>query len=296
MKIRRTNLLDLVQDAFVGSQKQLSPEERLVAARDHRQRQWRGHVHAYISVNAGLMVMNFVTAVLSGTFVPWSLFPLVGWGIGLGIHTLDHRAWLIDNRARLLTAETKLGIAPPARPLLAAGDDDKDPWPGILKSCEEAVQRAKALLAEVHPAAVDAQTDLQDGLDNVTQLGAGAGRIRDVLRSLAPDGPDGLQSQIDALDRQISGTEDHALREAHLANRALLLARRAKIQALQADRERMMAKAQGFLLAVENLHLDAARLTGGDSPEVLSAPIHRLTEEVQILRKVDRELKQLSQT
>ena len=294
VKIRRTNLFDVVHNALVGTEPRLSPEERLLAERDERQKQWRDHLHAFVSVNIGLFVMNIATAVLSGGFVPWAMFPLFGWGIGLGIHTLNHRAWVFDNQARLTAAEAKLGIAAPTRPMLAApATTSDDPWPALLQACEEAVARAHTLVSEVHPAGTAALDDLEEGLATVDRLAEGAQRIQSILDSTMQGSGGGLESQIQALDRRISTIDDPALKETQLANRALLVARRAKINALKADRDRMLAKAQGFLLAVENLHLDAARLNGPEAAEGLSAPISKLTEEVQILRQVDAELKQL---
>ena len=240
--------------------------------------------------------MNVVTGILSGTFVPWFLFPMLGWGMGFGIHTLNHRTWVAMNRQRVIEAETKLGITPPAPvPRLSAGASvaPHDPWAQLLADCDAAVERAKSLVEEIHPAATDAVVNLEDGLATVARLADGAERIQDVLNSLAPDGSSGLERQIAELDQRISETSDASLREAHLANRALLLSRKAKLEALQADQDRMFAKAQGFLFAVENLHLDAARVAGPEATELLSAPIHRLTEEVQILRRVDLELKEV---
>ncbi len=277
----------------------MSPDERIIAEHRLRERKWRGHIHAYLAVNGGLLMMNGLTTILSGVFAPWSLFGLFGWGIGLTIHTLNHRLWVQQNRTRVLAAEAALGIgrdelhAPLTRGIAAPVSAD-DPWPALLASCKEAVDRTQKILAEVHPAAINAQTDLTEGLASVRKLGAASERITSVLATLAPDGSSGLDQQIEALDCTISEIEDEGLKETHLANRALLVARRAKIDALRKDRDRMLAKAQGFLLTVENLHLDAARLTDAESAEALSAPIGRLTEEVEILSRVDQELKQLA--
>ena len=293
VRIRRTNFLDVVQNAISGTSSPPSPEEQLIAERDRRQQEWQSHLHSYISVNAGLLVMNLVTATISGAMVPWAIFPMLGWGMGLGIHMLNHRAWEMSNREAVRSAEEQLGIAPPPQAHLLTSGSDDDPWPDLLMSCEAAVVRARALMTEVHPAATEALTDLQDGLATVERLAESADRVQQVLDGMQT-GPRQIDTQIAALDKKIGNIQDDALREAELANRALLVARRAKIDALHADRDRMLAKARGFLLAVENLHLDAARLSGPDASDGLSAPIHRLTEEVEILRSVDAELKQLS--
>ena len=294
VKIRRTNLLDVVHNALTGPRDDRGPEELLLAERDERQRKWRDHLHTYISVNSGLIVMNLVMATFAGSLVPWFIFPAIGWGMGLSAHGLNHRAWMSDNRARITAAEARLGIAPPSTPLLTAPTDTVDPWDQLLESCDQAVRRAKTLITEVHPAATGAVVDLEEGLATIERLAMGAQRIQAVLEGLAPRGREGLERQIAQLDAQITQTEDAGLKEAHLANRALMISRRAKLEALIADRDRMFAKAQGFLLAVENLHLDAARVSSPEVLDTLSTPIGRLTEEVQILRKVDDELKRVS--
>ncbi|MEL6189980.1 MAG: hypothetical protein AAFU79_35595, partial [Myxococcota bacterium] len=85
------------------------------------------------------------------------------------------------------------------------------------------------------------------------------------------------------------------LREVQMANRALLVARRDKVNALHADHDRMYANAQGFSLALENIALDAARLGQGEAQEplALSEPIARLEDEVRILSEVEAELRKL---
>jgi hypothetical protein len=42
------------------------------------------HMGVYIVVNGGLFALNAIT-----TSYLWSLFPLIGWGIGLGCHYID---------------------------------------------------------------------------------------------------------------------------------------------------------------------------------------------------------------
>lgn len=42
------------------------------------------HLGVFVVVNGGLFILNVIT-----TSYLWSLFPLVGWGIGLGCHYVD---------------------------------------------------------------------------------------------------------------------------------------------------------------------------------------------------------------
>jgi hypothetical protein len=45
-------------------------------------RDFRVHATIYAVVNAGLVTVNLLTV----PQVPWSIYPLVGWGVGLAIH------------------------------------------------------------------------------------------------------------------------------------------------------------------------------------------------------------------
>ena len=77
-----------------GADAPQDPETRLLAKRDGKRRRLRNHWYAYSSVMAGLAVLNLVTWLVFGLAVPWVLFPAAGWGIGMSIHALTHRAWV----------------------------------------------------------------------------------------------------------------------------------------------------------------------------------------------------------
>ena len=134
-----------------------------------------------------------------------------------------------------------------------------------------------------------------EGLERIEHLAEGANRIRRALDTIAPGGLEALDAQIAQSEVRINETDDESLRTARHENRALLVARRAKIEKLVAEEKRMLANAQGFLLATENLFLDTAQLNlrANDSSVRLSAPIQRLNEEVDLLRKVEAEIKRL---
>lgn len=60
---------------------------RDVAIRNLRQRQeFASHLIAYVTVNGLLVTIWFVIGVASGSWFPWPLFPIAGWGIGLVLH------------------------------------------------------------------------------------------------------------------------------------------------------------------------------------------------------------------
>jgi hypothetical protein len=46
---------------------------------------WKAHLFSYIGVNICLLAMDF----FSGGGINWAFFPLLGWGIGMTIHTLS---------------------------------------------------------------------------------------------------------------------------------------------------------------------------------------------------------------
>lgn len=50
-----------------------------------RKRDFRNHVFVFVLVNASLWVIWAVT----GAGFPWPIFPLLGWGIGVGAHAFD---------------------------------------------------------------------------------------------------------------------------------------------------------------------------------------------------------------
>lgn len=54
-----------------------------------KKRDFRGHLLAYVLVNAGLWAIWGVVFAASGAWFPWPLFVLFGWGIGLVFHAWD---------------------------------------------------------------------------------------------------------------------------------------------------------------------------------------------------------------
>jgi fatty acid desaturase len=54
-----------------------------------KKRDFRGHLLAYVLVNAGLWAIWGVVFAVTGAWFPWPLFVLFGWGIGLAFHAWD---------------------------------------------------------------------------------------------------------------------------------------------------------------------------------------------------------------
>jgi hypothetical protein len=55
---------------------------RLAIRRADMKLAFRSHLMAYVLVNAGLVAINLLTS--PGYF--WAIWPMLGWGIGLGAH------------------------------------------------------------------------------------------------------------------------------------------------------------------------------------------------------------------
>ena len=254
---------------------------------------------------------------------PWSLIAAAGWGIGLGVHGLNHRAWLADNRVAVDRALTRVdawqttgpalpapdpaaqvdlsppspaAAAPPTTPRSSAPGIDPE-WKALIARGEDAVRRARAALGEHaggDPRGVHAR--LGGGLSDVEGLAMSATRLRLALDHVGSGGGDELASRIAELDRRVAGADDPRLARVYESNRGLLVARRTKIRTIEAELERVRASAEGFVLAAENLQLDAARLGAGhlgDVGDALFEPLERLGEEVEILRQVEVELEAL---
>ena len=67
-------------------QARLAEEEREAREKKAKAwRAWRAHLASYIAVMGGLFLMSLVT---TGTVFGWWIFPAIGWGMGLGVHTL----------------------------------------------------------------------------------------------------------------------------------------------------------------------------------------------------------------
>ena len=57
---------------------------RLAVRRADMRLAFRSHLMAYVIVNAGLVAIYFLTGDLGDYF--WPMWPMLGWGIGVGAH------------------------------------------------------------------------------------------------------------------------------------------------------------------------------------------------------------------
>lgn len=274
-----------------------SNERKLIERWRRRRQIWRTHWQAYLTVNGGLASLNFLGAVATGSFFPWFLFPALVWGMGLAIHHLNYRGWVEDHRVALRSAAERLGVSADLGPIARKKKPEPPPlknprWEMLMDRCQQAMERAEAVLDGLPGNSDAVQERLQEGLDRVRKLADGAERIQMAAADLSRGD---WEADIEALEITIQNTNDERLRAVHEANLALLEARQDKLEALSADEDRMYANAQGFLLALENLVLDGARLGHEEDmePFALSEPIERLTDEVRVLEEVEAQIRRL---
>jgi hypothetical protein len=77
--------------------------EKLVEKVRKKRRGFIPHLIAYVCVNIPLIYLNFIS-----TSFPWAMFPLLGWGIGLGSHYFAAVRWPatdLRNKIRFLKSQ-----------------------------------------------------------------------------------------------------------------------------------------------------------------------------------------------
>src|SRR3954469_10574345 len=94
---------------------------------------WLGHVWAYVVVNVFLVLIWMLTSgndldrlqellsepsTLLRTPSFWPIWPILGWGAGLAIHTMFFVISIPGRTARAVTGQSKREVEPPARDVL----------------------------------------------------------------------------------------------------------------------------------------------------------------------------------
>jgi 2TM domain-containing protein len=75
-----------------------------------KKRDFRAHLLAYVLVNAFLwLIWAVVLTTADGPWIPWPLFPLVGWGIGLVFHAWDTYGRMPFSDAEIAREVERLG-------------------------------------------------------------------------------------------------------------------------------------------------------------------------------------------
>lgn len=86
--------------------KQRHQRRRQLVGRSHRTA-FRIHATVFAGVNALLVLVCLLQAVAGGTWHPWFIYPLLGWGIGLGAHYIAvHHTWRRGGGSRRNNADS----------------------------------------------------------------------------------------------------------------------------------------------------------------------------------------------
>ncbi len=272
----------------------LSPAEKLRRDARARRRSWQRHRQRFLAINGGLVGLNLVTAILAGELVPWSLVIIAIWGMFLALHSARYRAWREDNALELAA----LGIDPEHSPSASPPTLIATPtstWTLLVDRCRRAVDLAERALHGVDTEAgggAGSRLELRQGLADIERLAQGAKRLEAVLRDVTP-GVAEIEVELARLATSIAASSDARLRSVYESNRQLLLARKRRLEQFEAELTRMRATAEGFLLATENIRLDAARIGAPRLHEYevsLREPLRRLDDEVEVLEHVEAEL------
>jgi hypothetical protein len=76
----------MIEPEYGSSQSAAETDLRELAVRSLRRKQaFKIHALVYTLVNSLLIVVWLATGIASGVWYPWFIFPLFGWGIGLGV-------------------------------------------------------------------------------------------------------------------------------------------------------------------------------------------------------------------
>jgi hypothetical protein len=265
-----------------------SREAKLLRRWERKRRALRGHARSFFVVNGFIFLLWLTLAASVGVWFPWFVFPLLGWGMGMTMHALGYRSWVNEHAGELRRARERLGLLPPP-----AGESS---WDQLEARCKAAVGEARAAL-EATPPSVDAGpllAQLDEGEQRMTELLRGARAVDQTLGGVTPGGVPSVERAIAAVDEEHAAATEPRTRSALEQKRALLLSRRAKVEALREEQSRIEATAEGFLLAAENARLDALRFTRDASERAeLDAALKRLHDELDVLEQVHRELSDL---
>lgn len=272
----------------------LTAEEKLRRLAIAKRRAWRRHKRAYLAVNGGLFAINVVTSALAGEFVPWSFIVMALWGIFFSLHGFGYRAWRDEHGDELRS----VGIDPdepaaPKTPALTVARTSG--WAALVERCRRSVEATERQLRGVDTESGgggESRLALRRGLTDIERLARGAERLEAALAEVTP-GVAEIDHELGQLEAKIQATTDLKLRAVYDNNHQMLVTRRQRLAQFEAELTRMHATAEGFLLATENIRLDAARIGAPRLHEYelgLREPLRRLDDEVEVLEQVEAEL------
>ncbi|KAA0989619.1 2TM domain-containing protein [Dyadobacter aurulentus] len=63
-----------------------TPRDAVLWKKAKKRAAFKIHLRTYLIINAGLWLLYFFTHYPNFNPIPWPVFPMLGWGIGLGMH------------------------------------------------------------------------------------------------------------------------------------------------------------------------------------------------------------------
>lgn len=249
------------------------------------------HLRIWMGCGVVFFLFNWVYPG-AGIFKLWSFYPVGLWGGIVLLHAVTY-VGVIQDEARALVssgiASSQGGLSPGD-----VGDADGE-WQRLQGELDRVFPMADEALVRLGEAGRVARGELEVGLGHVKEIIGGYGRLCVALGMLSEEG-EGDEAIMEA-QWAVERTSDGRLRELYAAKLELLRSREVKVELIKGDLERIRVCIEGFLLAAENLQLDAMRFEASQEMALdgsaLMVSIERLAEEVAILREVEADLEGL---
>lgn len=249
----------------------VTPHEKLLRQRRHRQQGWIGHRNAYFVVNAALWLFF---ALIVHKLQP-AMMTSIFWGIGFTLHYLGYRNWLTSHDAELKAAEAwaraagKYHLYPSSETvgaLIESGEPVVAPDPErhpLLIKAEGAAEQTRKSLEGLGTAEVEALAVVNEGLDRVRSL---LNQLSAVEKALQEADAKTIPVDIARANRGILESQDEDTRSLYRSQLEMLNARADKVKTLEGLKERIVVFAESYLTALTNLRMDAAQLRASDVP------------------------------
>jgi len=224
----------------------------------------------------------------------WSVYLVALWGVGLAVHMMRFAGWEERNRLGIEVESSFRRVGPGGQPLGLLAEPRDAEWKRLWTRAREVHLAVDGAVDRLGASGVEARGEIHACMDHVQAIFDGAHRLQQAMDVL------GMKVDENAITEagwRVERAETERLRSLYQANLDLLKAQKAKVAALKRDLKRMRACVEGFLIAAENMQLDASRLqAAGELPVgslMLGDARKELEEEVLVLRQVEAELERL---
>ena len=268
--------------------------DALLVERSVRLGRLRGHFRAW-GIGSGCLLGVGVLSWILGSGGSWVFLPIVGWGLVLALHAVTYAGWTQEHKGALAAAAESVARLPTGGILLSLPESSE--WRRMWNQSLEAFAAADGALVRIGTRGIEPRGDLQRGIEHVQFLLEGQARQSAALSSIYPDTPRVDDSQITEVEWKLDRAADDKLREVVQTNLQLLRDQREKVDSLRKDMDRVRETVDGFVIASQNLRLDAVRLAASDeslgSVKELRTTLSRLSDEVGIMREVEAEMGRL---